>query len=313
MVAAMNQNTNPHDIIGIDDKEINARAVGRLVLWSLTGGDVSLTGLVAALEAEGSKAEPPPPVTAKVALHRAIEAVARDLGCEAMLLTAKQIEAVEGEKPKGYQRKRGDWAIVRAPKQRTGEAGEEVAYPIVASARVEGDTISVSAGTSADTEEKLRTAFLASRAVLAPPDVGHWLCEKLRALAAVPLKESGGVYFLPRDGVDRWEKLVAALSKVSGHKVFAIPSMRTRDAVDAILAAITAETRSECDKMAAEIATAGLGKRALETREEATAGLLGRLERYEGLLGTRLDELRAAIDETRNAVAMAKMSLGADE
>ena len=176
MVAAMNQNTNPHDIIGIDDKEINARAVGRLVLWSLTGGDVSLTGLVAALEAEGSKAEPPPPVTAKVALHRAIEAVARDLGCEAMLLTAKQIEAV-----------------------------------------------------------------------------------------------------------------------------------------DAILAAITAETRSECDKMAAEIATAGLGKRALETREEATAGLLGRLERYEGLLGTRLDELRAAIDETRNAVAMAKMSLGADE
>ena len=89
--------------------------------------------------------------------------------------------------------------------------------------------------------------------------------------------------------------------------------MRTRDAVDAILAAITAETRSECDKMAAEIATAGLGKRALETREEATAGLLGRLERYEGLLGTRLDELRAAIDETRNAVAMAKMSLGADE
>ena len=150
MVAAMNQNTNPHDIIGIDDKEINARAEGRLDLWSLTGGDVSLTGLVAALEAEGSKAEPPPPVTAKVALHRAIEAVARDLGCEAMLLlTAKQIEAVEGEKPKGYQRKRGDWAIVRAPKQRTGEAGEEVAYPIVASARVEGDTISVSAGTSA--------------------------------------------------------------------------------------------------------------------------------------------------------------------
>jgi hypothetical protein len=313
MVAAMNQNTNPHNVIAIDDKEINARSVGRLVLWSLTGGDVSLAALVAALDAEGSKANPPPPVTAKVALHRAIDVVAKELGCEAMLLTAKQVETDEAGKPKGYQRKRGDWAIVRAPKQRTGETGEEVAYPIVASARIEGDAISVSAGTAFEVEERLRQTFGAARAVLAPADIGHWLCDKLRALDAVPVKENGGVYFLPKGNVERWEKLVAALGKASGHKVFAIPSMRTQDAVEAILAAITAETRGECEKMAEEIATAGLGKRALETRETATGELLGRLERYEGLLGARLDDLRAAIEETRSAVTVAKMALGSDD
>jgi hypothetical protein len=51
-----------------------------------------------------------------------------------------------------------------------------------------------------------------------------------------------------------------------------------------------------------------MGTRALKNREKQTATLLARLDQYETLLGTKLDELRAAIDETRSAVAVAALA-----
>lgn len=318
MVAAMTMN-NPHNLITIDDKEIDARSVGRIVMWQLSSATVGLDALMAALTDAGSEAKPPTPVSAKVALHRAVEAVADTLGgCEALLLTAKQIAEDDPARKKGYQRKRGDWAVVR--KQKVAEDSTAAIYPIVATARLAaGDRIEVDTTpdavvqTGAEIREMLEGAFDAAGKVLAPPDVGSWLCDKLRALDAVPLKQNGGVYFIPKDRVAKWDRLVAALTKASTHRVHGIPAMRTQDAVDAILAAITAETRAECERMTKEIAEAGLGARALETREKETDSLLGRLERYEGLLGGRLDELRAAIEETRTAVATARMTLATEE
>lgn len=299
----MNLN-NANGIITIAPGEIDKSAVGRVVFWS-AGGDVALPALVAALASAGSKAIPPEPVSPKVALHRAVEAVADQVGCDALLL-----EAPPADDPK-KQRKRGDWAIVRKPTQRTGATGDEVAYPIVASARVNGTILHVDAPSPFAGVELLHTTYEAARNVLASNDVGTWLCAKLRALDALPLKPNGGVYFVPKDRVPQWDLLVSALAKVSTCTVHGIPAMRTQDAVDAILAAITAETRSECTKLAEDIAS--IGGRALETREGETNKLLSRLERYEGLLGTRLDDLRAAIDETRSAVATARMALSADE
>ena len=299
-----------------DDSDINKKAVGSIIFWALSGGNLSLAALTDALTAATSKAKPPPEVTAKVALHRAVESVAKELGCEPLLLAAKQVEQAADEKKK-YQPKRGDWAIVRKPRERLAEDGPAVEYPIIASARVEDGVLKVSVSSdptvAGDIESRLHTAFVAAKGVLAPSDIGHWLCEKLRGLDAVPLKDSGGVYFIPRDIKEKWDKVCTALKACSGHQVFGVPSMRSKDAVDAILAAVAAETRAECDKIATEIADAGLGRRALESRETTTTELLGRLGRYENLLGTRLDELRDAIDGARAAVATAKMALGTED
>lgn len=316
MAAAMNMASNPQNLITLDAKEIDGRSVGRIVMWQLSGGGVSLESLENALKEVESSANPPSPVTPKLALHRAVETVATELGFETLLLGAKEVEKDANGKPKGYQRKRGDWAIVKRPKERmTDMGGAEVVYSIVASARVgAGDQLEATVSDvreDDDLERKLKAAYAASKGVLVPADIGNWLCDKLRGLDAMALKPNGGIYFIPKPNVARWDKVVAALAKVSAHKIHGIPAMRTQDAIDAIMSAITEETRAECERVNKEIAESGLGKRALESREKEADDLLSRLERYETLLGGRLDDLRSAIDETRAAIVTAQMTLAA--
>src|ERR1017187_5398380 len=97
MVAQMMNGSN---VIAIDDKEIQKRSVGRVTFWSASGGDVQLSVLTQALLDVGSTAEPPGEVTPKVALHRAVEEVAKELGCEPMLLAAKHVEVDPNAKKK---------------------------------------------------------------------------------------------------------------------------------------------------------------------------------------------------------------------
>jgi hypothetical protein len=286
----------PNVIAIHDDDIIDKASLGRIVFWSLAGY-VVLDSLTAALLAEGSTAIPPEEVTAKVALHRAVETVAGTLkGHEALM------------------RKRGDWAIVRKPTEKMADGGgKEIAYPIVATAKIDNGALVVETTEGPDLRAQLEATFAASKQVLAPADIGHWLCAKLRALDAVSLRDSGGFYFLPADRCEKWDKLVAGVRKASSHALHAIPAMRTQDAVDAILAAVTTETLAECEAIAKDIAVSGLGKRALETREASLAGSLEKLGRYESLLGARLDGLRDAIDKATASVAVAKMALAAED
>jgi hypothetical protein len=304
-------NTN-HGIISIDDKELDKNACGRITMWSLNG-DVTVEALAKALKDAGSPAIPPEAPTAIVALHRAVDVVAK------------------ASKAKTHQIRRGHWAIVNKgavvtsedeapadpvdpnaptlpapPDSRPGD--RKLVYNVEAIARVEGDNLVV----EGEGEALIRAAFDAAKATLAPTDVGNWLCDKLTALGAVPLRDRGGVYFIPRDVVQKWEKIVVALKACSGHVVHKIPALRSADAVEAILAAVTADTRAACDKITGEIADGSVGKRALASREEQTAELLARVERYERLLGQRLDDLRGVMAETGKAIAVAILAADSD-
>ncbi len=287
---------NTTGIIMIDDAELDKRACGRITMWSLNS-TVTCGSLDEALTAVGlTKCVRPEPPSALVCLHRAVDAVAKALG-----------------KLEVHHKGRGEWAIVsKAIETTDATGGKALAYPIACTAKITVDGENETLAVDGQGSEKIRDAYSAVRDVLAPADIGTWLCDRLVGLGAVALRDRGGVYFVPQPVCGAWDKVVKALSACSKHRIHTIPAMRSADAVQAIIAAVTEDTKAVCSKIADEIADSDLGPRALKNREAQASTLLERLGQYESLLGTRLDELRAAIDETRQAVATAALVAASD-
>lgn len=287
------QTSKGAQVIAIDaDGEIEKRACGRIVMWSLQG-DVGVETLKTALKTAGSPAIPPEEPSALVALHRAVDATARILG---------HLDV--------HHKGRGEWAIVSKPSETEAPDGQKsLVYPIACTAKVVrekggAETLTID-GQGAD---QIRAAYEAAKHTLAPADVGTWLCDKLAALRALRLRDSGGVYFLPQQSVRSWTRVTQALAACSKHRLHTIPAMKSADAAEAILASLAELTREACDKISADIADGTLGEKALANRDAETRALLARVELYEGLLGGKLDDLRVICDETRAAVATAALA-----
>ena len=266
---------------------LNKNACGRIVWWALSG-ETAVDALSAALADHKATVAPPAAPSPMVALHRAADDAAKSNSAECRKLA------------------RGSWAIAGKAEEQLDDAGADVLVSAIRS-RVwlsDDETVQV----RGLFEEEIRTGYDRARRYLSQAAISQWLCKTIDGLGAVPLRESGGVYFLPRDVVSDWEPLVSAISAV---KLFSVPALRSADALDAILAAVTKDTEKACAELSADLGSAG--KRALETRENDLQALVERTGRYEAILGKKLDDLRAAIGETRGAITAAMFAIVQDD
>jgi hypothetical protein len=160
----------------------------------------------------------------------------------------------------------------------------------------------------------VRAAYARHLDVASSEDVGAWLCREIRRVDGVPLRESGGFYFVPPRMLDRWNKIGDALRSCSAHRLFTIPAMRTSSAVEAILAAVEGEAQSEADRIEESFVAGDLGERALGGRVDKVDAIAAKVERYEELLGTKLDSLRDRLMTLRAGLAAAALKgSGLDE
>jgi hypothetical protein len=133
--------------------------------------------------------------------------------------------------------------------------------------------------------------YSAQQGLFAPEDITGWLVKLAYANGAVTLRDSGGVYFIPRPAMEFWNKAADAIQSVSNknHQIFRIPAMRNAEAIEAITEAITAEAVQISDKIDAEVfGDVPTGNRAVETRRTAVDALLTKLASYEQLIGAQL-------------------------
>ncbi len=144
---------------------------------------------------------------------------------------------------------------------------------------------------------------------LAPEDIGTWLVKLAYDNSGVALRDTGGIYFVPRQHTAFWGQVVAAIESVSGHRVFRIPAMKNSEAIDAITDAVTQEAEMIVRQMESELQ--GLGDRALATRRKACEELLAKVSAYDALLGVQL-KCRTRVEELQAAIAMAALVSGAD-
>jgi hypothetical protein len=206
------------------------------------------------------------------------------------------------------QKEASTWAVVE---EIVTEGAKPVYAPLViVSFAAGGIHVEQSLGTWAQAqaiEETVRAAYFAQQGLFAPEDITGWLVKLAYANGAVTLRDSGGVYFIPRPAMDFWNKAADAIEKAThkGHQVFRIPAMKNTEAVEAIIDAVTQEAEQEAKKIDEEI-MAGLGDRALETRKTRIADLLAKVSSYEELVGREM-KIRERLETLQASVATAKL------
>lgn len=154
----------------------------------------------------------------------------------------------------------------------------------------------------------VNSAFSKQTGLLASTDVTSWLVKLAYKHGAVTLRDTGGVYFVPREHSDFWRAVARCVEATVGYRVFRIPAMRNSEAVAAIVDAVTVEAAQLITMMEVELAQTGddaLGKRAIAHRQAEAEAMLAKVVSYEKLLGMQLD-VRSRVENLQaNIVAAA--------
>ena len=140
-------------------------------------------------------------------------------------------------------------------------------------------------------------------------DVSRWASDYVvERLGAVALRDTGGIYFVPRDSVGTWRRVTGAVEAACRHRWFEIPVARADKAIAGVLAALERDAVVAASAMEEELDAQLLGKRGLVGRRERCAAILGKVETYEGLLGVALDKLRGRLSTLQASFAAAALA-----
>jgi hypothetical protein len=147
---------------------------------------------------------------------------------------------------------------------------------------------------------------------LSAADVSAWLVGFSAKCSAVSLRERGGIYFVPRQNLAYWRSAYKAIQSVSGHSCYEIPALKSDEAVDAILDAVTREAQAAAEAMAEELASGDLQSRALANREERCTSMLAKLKQYEDLLGRSMGAITDRVGDLKAEIATAALATMGD-
>lgn len=154
----------------------------------------------------------------------------------------------------------------------------------------------------------IATAYRRHQDMLTQNDISTWLVNMARKCQAVALRDRGGIYFIPHEALEHWRAMTGTLTDVSDHTCFEIPALKTEQAVDAILDAITREAEAVAADMEKELMEGDLKQRALQTRSRKCEEVMAKLNSYEKLLGKSLSTISDRVDTIQADLAAATLA-----
>jgi hypothetical protein len=265
------------------------QVAGGIVYWSL-GGSVDVGALKQEFENVGLDPSLLPVVpTESVALKRAVQARSEHR------LLARPVN-------------RGKtWLLVKESPN-----GSDADYAIETKASLESGQLVVSSNNGVGDE--IRSAFDHALSHYDPSDIASWLVRIAYNCKAVALRPRGGVYFVPRENIDTFNKFISVLSASVAPEcsVYRIPALQSDEAVQAILAAIEEEATAAIAEIEADVANC-VQNRVKESRRLLCAQLVEKVKYYEDLLSANLDSLRTRIEDLNISLAESVLSTEEEE
>lgn len=134
--------------------------------------------------------------------------------------------------------------------------------------------------------------FQHALATLPASEFGAWLANMVAGVDGLKLRPTGGFYFIPRGGMERWAAIAQAVMASAAHTIFRIPALQVADVCQAVMASMAAEVAEEASKLEKDLDNPDLGARALRGRAGKCRDTANRVERFENLLGTSMESLR---------------------
>lgn len=261
---------------------------GALSYWRLSG-ETTVDKLTAAWLAAGLNEDLlPKPVSGRVAVTRAVDA-----------LSVK----IDANTHREVKQARGWWGIVDA----TNDGHGNFTHNQLGRACYDSKNQKVVVKDAPFTiEQQIRDNVALARTKLLPGDITSWLVKLAEHCNAVSLRDKGGIYFIPRTQVDFWANVADAVAVAGDFKIFRIPALKTDEAIEAIVDAITQEAEQVGKVLLADLTKEGddaIGERALRSKTKNAEVLLGKIRSYEDLFDVKLDEQVAKIQAVAAKVA----------
>ncbi len=288
---------NTQEIMGVSG--LPADMCGLLVFWELTGM-VDLDDLREALASNGFDADTyaPQAPTLDVALARAA----------AGALTSKR----QLLRPLS---RRGAWEVVlEKVVAEDADDRERCTYTSQLTGWVEktGDTRAAVVHGDADLRDAVLIKVKFYENVLTPSDFSSWLLGQANKMHAIGLRDRGGFYFIPRDRVDEWKRLVNVVRQCSQHQCREIPAMKTDEAVEAILASVSAEATASMANTESWLAGDKASIRGLDAEDRHALRIREKLDHYCKILGRSMPDLEARLERLTGAIQAARILKKAD-
>jgi hypothetical protein len=153
---------------------------------------------------------------------------------------------------------------------------------------------------------RVRDQYKKSAGVVPAKAITNLLTTAVSRLSGIPLRESGGVYWIPRDKLDDWATYARIVEKAgTGTMVHVMQTAADASSLRAIKEGILADIQSDVDQIMKDIETGDLHEAALEAREARADSLRKRLLEYEGILGETLGDMRKVLDITKESISEA--------
>ena len=158
----------------------------------------------------------------------------------------------------------------------------------------------------------LRELHSKVKGVVTGPGVSRSLVDLLNSIGGTALRPTGGVYWIPQDAVELWEKVAVIIEAcpVQGEKsaVYMVRTLMDSNAVRAVRDAIIHEIEVSAEGISKELLEGGLGDDAIETRKKLAGRLHERIALYEGILGEGLSRLHTAVSSVEESMTIAALA-----
>lgn len=275
--------------------EMAPGTVGLIVWWRLSGDVAHVTLEQAATAAGLPEEDRPRPVGDATALRRAV----RDQTNQRRLV-----------RPLGRQ---DGWALVEEEVQ-----GDRLIHRQVLTAKLV-DGLPQLETYHEGLRAAVNAAFERHLGINTTGDVSDWVVRQVERARAVRLRDTGGIYFVPRDAVPAWHRVTATLRGVTDHRLFEVPALQNDEAVEAILDAVEREAAQAVEELDAALAEAAAqaegapGPRSLRAKAERAGELAKKVGSYGELLGRAVDYMTERLGALQGSLVEAAMAAEAQK
>ena len=174
-------------------------------------------------------------------------------------------------------------------------------YVVDFAARVIDGQVRISRGYAS--QSKVQSAYEVYRATLGGSAIGGALIDIVKDLGGVTLRDSGGIYWLPDEKLEKWEQVIGAFEAAGDNQVYMVRTIMDAKTVRAVNDAIVDEVIKASGALADEIRDGKLGEQAIETRLQRAKSLHARVAGYELILGQTMVHLHDCIGIAELAAA----------
>lgn len=124
-------------------------------------------------------------------------------------------------------------------------------------------------------------------------------------LNGVAIRENGGLYYVPQNNAQRWRQIGTAIEHAGvGNHVTCTAMEVNESTLLSIKSSVERDIVSECDKIAAEIASNEFTDRGINNRVQRANALVDRIESYERILDSTLKVCRESVVRAMDALTV---------